>query len=270
MIRFDQNLCVGCGACIRDCVSYCITLENGKAQLKDPTKNCIHCGHCAAVCPVGAVQLEAERCDMSDVELCDPALPGIDIDSLLHSLKFRRSIRQYEKRPVPRAALEKILQAARYSATGGNHQSFTITVVQDRMEEFHKLAWEKFSKTIEQRMADPNYQPPGIIQRALLPKNDPMQDTLFWGAPCLIVTASEGNSVWDAGMASQSMELAAVSQGLGALYSGYLVGVINGSEALKDWLGLGGKTVKTCVLFGYPAVSYRTSAPKKESDLIWR
>ncbi len=270
MIRFDKGKCIGCSACIRDCVSYCITLEKGKAQLKDQSKNCINCGHCVAVCPVGAVSIDDNNYDMSDVELLNLELPSIDIDDLLRTLKFRRSIRQYEKRPVPKEVLEKVLAAARYTATGANHQKFKIAVVQDRMKEFYEMAWAQFSKMIEERMTDPNYKAPGIIQRALLPKEDPMQDTLFWGAPCLIVTASDNGAVWDAGMASESMELAAVSQGLGALFSGYMVGIINGSDELKEWLGLSGQTVKTCVLMGYPAVSYRTSAPKKPSQIIWR
>ena len=269
MIVFDRDLCVGCGECIKDCVSYCITMEDGKACLKADSTQCIQCGHCIAVCPVNAVGIEDAEYETAAVEEIGEALPKVDTAALVKSLKFRRSVRQYEKRPIPKEALENIIAAAHWTATGSNHQKFRMVVVQERMEEFRRMAWEEFRAFIRALPEDSPYHGYGIIQRAQLPEEDPMQDTLFWGAPCLIVTASENNVIWDAGMSSESMELAALSQDLGALFSGYLVGVINRSEELKAWLGISGCTVKTCVLMGYPAVHYKRSAPRKFTKVSW-
>lgn len=269
MICFDEMLCIGCGACVNDCVSWCIELESGKARLRDEYQQCIHCGHCFAVCPTGAVRVENDAYDLSAVEPIGDALPKPDTAALVRALKFRRSIRQYEKRPIPRPVLENVLEAAHWTATGSNHQKFRMVAVQDRMAEFSALAWQEFLTWIHSLPSDDPFRQTGIIRRALLPKEDPLQDTLFWGAPCLVVTASENNVIWDAGMASESMELAALSQDLGVLFSGYLVGVINRSDALKDWLGITGCTVKTCVLMGYPSVRYLRSAPRKPAKIRW-
>ena len=43
---------IGCGPCLSDCPQSCIEL-NGKAVIRQ--ENCLHCGNCAEVCPVGAV-----------------------------------------------------------------------------------------------------------------------------------------------------------------------------------------------------------------------
>lgn len=97
--------------------------------------------------------------------------------------------------------------------------------------------------------------------QALLPKKD-------W--PCLIIVAADHGGVWDAGLASQSMELTALAHDLGMLYSSYLVDLINKHDALKDWLGIPDCQAKTCMLTGYPDVTYYRNAPRKPANVIWR
>lgn len=48
----DQNVCIGCGACVSTCPVGAISL-NEKAEINKDI--CIHCGACAGVCPVGAI-----------------------------------------------------------------------------------------------------------------------------------------------------------------------------------------------------------------------
>ena len=54
MVIIDQEICVGCGACVKDCPGSAIRLEEGKAEV---FRSCIQCGHCVAVCPVDAVSI---------------------------------------------------------------------------------------------------------------------------------------------------------------------------------------------------------------------
>lgn len=262
MMLIDSSRCVGCGKCVKDCVNEVIVVENGKAVIQG---RCIECGHCAAICPVGAVT--NPEYDMADVENRRDGVI-LDPDALVYTLKFRRSIRQYQPRPVEREKLEKIIQAARYSATGANCQGCHVTVVQEEMEHFQDMVWDGIEAFLREnegnlpRMA--NVYPPVLARY----RENRADDRIIYGAPCAIVVAAE--SQWDAGLASQSMELAALAQGLGIVYSGYLRGAVSFNKELQNWLGIGELPVQTCMMLGYPAVDYLRSAPRKPANVIWR
>lgn len=53
----NQDICIGCGACVGVCPVQAIEMnDEGHAQV-DPDV-CISCGACVGVCPVGAITLE--------------------------------------------------------------------------------------------------------------------------------------------------------------------------------------------------------------------
>ena len=39
---------------------------------------------------------------------------------------------------------------------------------------------------------------------------------------------------------------------------------------MKKWLGIEDKTIKACLLLGYPDRVYRKTAPRKEANVIWK
>lgn len=53
-MKVDQNLCVGCGACVGTCPVNAISF-NGEGRAEINQDVCIHCGACAGVCPVNAI-----------------------------------------------------------------------------------------------------------------------------------------------------------------------------------------------------------------------
>ena len=65
MIRVNTETCIGCGMCEKDCLASAIRVEDSKAKVK---MKCMECGHCVAVCPVGAVTMDGAY-DMADVML---------------------------------------------------------------------------------------------------------------------------------------------------------------------------------------------------------
>ncbi len=67
-------------------------------------------------------------------------------------------------------------------------------------------------------------------------KIDLHDDFLFRNAPALVFITAD--TALDAGLAAQNMELMAVSNGLGALYNGYLAGIANRIPAVREWLSL--------------------------------
>ena len=88
MTVINNEKCIGCGSCINDCVFGTLKIENGKATLDG---QCIKCGHCVAICPSQAVSIP--EYEMSEVEDYDKNRFAIDMDNLLYTVKFRRSMK---------------------------------------------------------------------------------------------------------------------------------------------------------------------------------
>lgn len=91
MVTIEKDLCIGCGKCVKDCVAHNIILKDGKAE---PKRDCFLCGHCVAVCPRAAVSIP--EYNMAEVEEYEKESFTMNPDTLLHAVKYRRSIRDYQ------------------------------------------------------------------------------------------------------------------------------------------------------------------------------
>lgn len=256
-----QNNCTGCGLCAADCVSGVLALQNGKAIA---AKECIHCGHCVAVCPVGAPIIPGY--DMADVHPVDQT-KFIRPEALLHTIQARRSIRRYQQRPVEPEKLHVLFQAGRYTATAVNCQGCRFILVQERLEEFKKLIWDGIGALLSSSETIPEAIAP-YAQMYDQKQRDPKADFLFRNAPAVLFVAAQ--RPWDAGMAAQNMELAAVSQGLGMLYNGFLLRAAALVPGAVQWLDANEKPLAACMLLGYPDVRYRRTAPRRGADIVLR
>lgn len=263
VINIDSKLCTGCGTCVKDCPGHVIQIKDGKAEV---VSHCIKCGHCVAICPVKAVSIP--EYDMDDVEEYVPETFQIAPENHLHAVKFRRSIRSFKARSLEKEVLKNILDAGRYTATAKNAQACTFVVVQERLDEFRQLFWKEMPSILEVlKEKARRYVRPFTLFYEMW-KQDPKNDIFFFNTPCLLLIAAE--NTLDAGLAASNMENQAVAEGAGILYSGYLVGAISASQKLREWLGTGDKPIACCMLAGYPAVSYRRTAPRKKADIIWK
>lgn len=263
MVVVEKELCVGCGACAKDCPGKVIKIEEGKA---DVSRECLLCGHCVAICPVHAVSIP--EYEMSDVEEYDPDTFLLEPENYLHAVKFRRSIRRFQQKPLEKEKLERVLQAGRYTATAKNTQGCTFVLVQENLEDFKKLVWEEIPVIVEQMKEElPLYAKMfgGFYRRW---RDDHSRDALFFNTTSFLLIASD--NMWDAGLAAANMENMTVAEGGGMLYSGYLQRLIAHSPKIKEWLGIGEKQVACCMLLGYPGVSYMRTAPRRKADIIWK
>lgn len=95
MVIIDQEKCIGCGMCAADCSVLNIDIKDKKAHVK---KECFQCGHCVSICPAGAVSIPDY--DMNDVEEFDKETFCLEPEKVLHSIKFRRSIRKYKPEKI--------------------------------------------------------------------------------------------------------------------------------------------------------------------------
>lgn len=259
MVKVDRDKCVGCGACTEDCLAFNIVLDEDKASVKG---NCIECGHCVALCPTGAVSIEGY--DMDDVEEYDEDTFKVEASNLLRAIKFRRSIRFYRDEKVKKEDLQMLLQAGRYTATAKNNQDCHFIFIQEEREELKERVWgfiDAMGKDVDKALL------PFVAFNRRRLKN-PKDDYLFRNAPVVLYITSD----WplDAGLAAQNIETMANAMGMGALYNGYLARISDANVELKKWLGIEDKTIKACLLLGYPDRVYRKTAPRKEANVIWK
>lgn len=63
-VNVNEDLCIGCGECVKVCVFGGRELVDGKAKIDQ--ERCLGCGRCAEVCPTGATTIKID--DMSRVD----------------------------------------------------------------------------------------------------------------------------------------------------------------------------------------------------------
>ena len=246
-IKIDYEKCTVCLSCINDCPNSYLFLEEDTVKTHDD--GCMECGHCYAVCPTNAIQMI--NYDFEEEPFV--SMTEINSDTLLKAMKSRRSIRNFKSQPVEEEKIMKILEAGRYSPTGGNSQNVSFIILGSKQAEAEEICVNLFKKGKKIGSTLINY----------LGRIEITDDFFFKGAPLVIVVASKNNV--NAGLSSAYMEIMANSLGLGVLYSGFFVMCTKISRKLKNLLQLEkGYDVVSCIVIGYPNVKYQRIVPRNE------
>ena len=261
MVSIDQNKCIGCGLCVKDCLFGVLSIKDEKAAA---SSDCFECGHCVAICPKNAVSIPA--LPMEEVREYDESC-RMDPENLLHFMQFRRSIRQFRQEPIPRKLLENMLEAGRYTPTASNRQDVSYIIVQDKLEELKDILWKGLRNMVETTGMGPYTD----LMRAFCEEHDadPNKDRLFCHATALLLIFNE--TPMNNGLAATSMELMAQAQGVGALYSGFLQRIIMTTPAAKEFLGIDNADhLSNVMLLGLADVKYQRTAPRKKVNISWK
>lgn len=264
MVEILTQTCIGCGRCVADCFPRNLFLSDGKAHVK---RVCMECGHCFTVCPTGAVRISGYPED-GVMELKDA--PAADGEALLALIKSRRSIRRYQDRPVPDEVIARVLEAGRFTPTGGNRQDVRYVVVRAALPRLRQLVWESLERLLE---SEDWSEGPRRRYRATLRlmarahRADPANDGLFFSAPALLLVLS--SAPLDGALAASTVELMAHAQGLGALFSGFIHTALAASGEACALLDIDPAQLCACLLLGYPDVTYRRTVPRKSTQVRW-
>jgi nitroreductase len=165
----------------------------------------------------------------------------------MEAIKGRRSIRKYKPDPVSEEALQKVMEAVRWSPSWANTQCWEVIVVKD--------------PNVKSQLAN------------TLTATNPARSSMTEAPLVIVLCGKKGVSgfkkgqvatvkgdwlMFDAGIATQSLCLAAHGQGLGTV----IIGLFDHKKA-EEILGIPQNVeVVAMTPLGYPAV--QRSAPKRK------
>jgi len=284
----DHDKCIRCCRCVAICPKEHLELSEGNiSEVEDPIHACIGCCHCMAVCPTEAIRIEGN--DYSDFEKLPDRLPGLD--DILPLLKARRSVRKYQKKPVPRDVIERIIDVATLAPMGLPPHRVEILVFDERRKiaEFIPSAlvelkkWVEgfrypFSKLVMRFMMSGEVLK--VMEEQVVPLakgiiwgEEHSRDFLTYGAPAMLIfhstkfeEAYEENAV----IAKVYAMLAAEGLGLGSCISGMIPPVFEHNKVIREKYGIPkDNKVCGCLLLGYPVPTYNRAIPRKFEDVRW-
>ena len=183
---------------------------------------------------------------------------------LIEALETRRSIRNFQDRPVEREVVEKLITLATHAPSAMNSQPWAFVVITDKskLEEYSTKAKELLLSTMELHPLMEKYR--GILSRKSF--------NIFYKAPVLVVIYAkpEGPAPEDdASLAAQNFMLAAHNEGLGTCWIGFSKDFLN-SDEFKTEIGIPSEyTAAAPLIVGYPATE-PPAVKRKDPETYYR
>jgi len=245
--------------------------ENGFPIPMDGAERlCIHCGHCVAVCPEGALSMKGMR-----PEDCFSAgnCRFITLEEMERLIYTRRSIRNFTGESVDKGVLGRLIKAANYSPSIKNVQPVHWLVILKRSE-VRRLASIviEWMRSMLQDESKSRYS--ARILNHLIHKWNTGVDLICHGAPHLIVVHAHKDSRASATsciIAMTTFELAAHSHGLGTCWAGYLCAAAAFYPPMFEALELPeDHQCFAAMMIGYPKFEYPRIPLKRIPPIVWR
>lgn len=243
----DREKCTQCGLCIKNCPFCCWEFDEEKFPIMKEQNICFSCCNCMVACPVDAISMSQQfgvKDAFFDTNFPEPKMPFSPLSAdgqedkwneVEKAILKRRSVRNFKKDPVPEPLIRRILEAGRFAPSGGNQQPWKFTVVTkpDMIEELETACHQFWAPIHEMFISDEKVMnlvqdiPIGVFDprvqwglRCIAKKELPV----YLGAPAVIfigVSKKMTNPEIQTGICGQSMNLAAVSLGIGCCWSNF-------------------------------------------------
>ena len=183
--------------------------------------------------------------------------------TIYEAINGRRSVRNYQQRPVDRALIEKLITQATQAPSSMNSQPWAFVVISDREKLTHYSTQTKsmILGALDDYPVLARYQ--GLLSQ---PDFD-----IFHGAPALMVICAkpEGSQPReDCCMAAQNFMLAAQAEKLGTCWIGFARIYLN-QPIIKTELHIPQEyEIAAPLIVGYPATVPPASIPRKEAEIL--
>ena len=269
-ILIDKDLCTRCGICSDVCPMGIVSPadENTLPVVKEAVEGmCIKCGHCEVSCPSDALILNIHP----DEKVTLPAGAGvITPENMAFYLKKRRSVREFTRDPVPKETVLRILDIARYAASGGNGQPVEWIVIHDpaKVKRVAGLTVE-WMKTL----VNTNHPLSGYLP-VLIGAWDGGRDVICRDAPHLLFAHIPDDNLIatvDAVIALTHVDVAAPSFGVGTCWAGFVAMAAISYEPLQKEIGIpAGRTSAYAMMFGHPQYGVYGIPRRKQLEVTWQ
>jgi nitroreductase/NAD-dependent dihydropyrimidine dehydrogenase PreA subunit len=271
-ITVDQEKCNQDGICAAECPARIITMdpeEDYPVATPDFRDLCLKCGHCAAVCPTGALSLE-----WLTPEDCRPIRRELIVtpEQAEQFLCGRRSIRTFKEEPVPRNILEKLLEIACSAPSAKNQQPWHWIVVEtpSEVKRLAGMVVEWMRGVIRENPEEAEARGFTRIAAAW----DEGHERVCRGAPHVVVAHADRNWAFapeDCALALGLLDLYTTSIGMGACWGGYFYKAVNAYPPLFEALGLPPDHLAFgAMMIGYPRYGYQSIPVRNRPRVTWK
>ncbi len=209
---------------------------------------------------------------------------------IIEAIRSRKSIRGYKAEPIPKKAIEEILEIASRAPSGMNTQPWEFTVVAgDVLDAIRKANLEKLTsgETPDMEVPRGGYQDIyrerqvalgiQLFQLMGIDREDrekrtqwTMKGFRFFDAPAVIIISSDKSlgdaAQFDLGAVSQTIALAALNYGLGTCIQGQ--GIMY-PDVIRELTGIPeSKRISICLTIGYPDWDFPANKVHSEREPI--
>ena len=291
MHSINSETCKKCGLCAEMCPNGIIDqAESGEVKFRPERLSlCVRCGHCMAVCPTksiisGGLSYEEEFFDLPKRDTGD--------DYFSNLIASRRSIRNFQDKPIPGEILQKVVDAISMAPMGFPPHKVEVTIIQNRemiekalppmlklYEDFLKWMRNPLARFFMKRMMKletfntiQNHLAPSM-EKGLPEMKEKGRDIFTRGAPALILFhAPRGseNHTEDIYIDLTYGFLAAHSLGLGATAIGLIPPAVERNKDLRKLFQIPkDNEVLASMIVGYPKVSFKRGIKRKLAKVTW-
>jgi len=286
IVTIDPERCRKDGLCVSICQKVLSWEGKGSVPVVAHEGSCNSCGHCVMICPSGAIrQVDCPPENIHPVQ--KNLIPSYE--QVREMIVSRRSTRAFQKRPVEKEIIEKVIDSARFAPSAKNSQSTRFIVIQDKtLLRAIASGTAKWLGKAAKKLKNPVWRKLYLLRAAqdtetvarwvgqfelILEKMHQDIDLVLFEAPVLLLFHADSTVRFaneNANLSLQNAAFAASSLGLGNFYTGYVVLACNNDKTIPKLLGLSGKhKIYGGLTLGYPEITFSKWIDRKPAEIAW-